>query len=250
MRVARGASTPRFGPPRDNTRGGWPIGAKRSWLGCSWLHSRPAFSPYTRSLSPFSLPGATWLPHSMPRAPFSNRSSMCTLSSSLRPGTNRLRSAASSRTASPVTKPARLCACVPMSPRQPPSPARAGSTRHSACFCPVSSSLVVSQSCTYSTCTTRIVPSSPAATISRARRPPCRAAAAGPSSGDAEHAAVRGLVGAGAREIVERLLGHPDDVLGDELRPFAGAILGMLEAALPLEHRPAGIVVLRELRED
>src|SRR5439155_1007876 len=31
---------------------------------------------------------------------------------------------------------------------------------------------------------------------------------------------------------------------------FAGAVLRVLEAALPLEHRPAGIVVLRQLRED
>src|SRR5437016_7098300 len=42
----------------------------------------------------------------------------------------------------------------------------------------------------------------------------------------------------------------PDDVIGDELRPFAGTVLRVLEAALPLEHRPAGVVVLRELRED
>src|SRR5438067_13428011 len=84
----------------------------------------------------------------------------------------------------------------------------------------------------------------------RARHPPCRAAAAGPSSGDAEHTAIRGEVGAGAGEIVERLFRHPDDVVGDELRAFARAILRMLDAALPLEHRPSGIVVLRELRED
>src|SRR5213593_3486955 len=69
-------------------------------------------------------------------------------------------------------------------------------------------------------------------------------------SGDAEHPAIRGLVGAGAGEIVERLFRHTDDVVGDELRPFAGAVLRVLEAALPLEHRPAGIVVLRQLRED
>src|SRR5213593_1224850 len=69
-------------------------------------------------------------------------------------------------------------------------------------------------------------------------------------SGDAEHPAIRGLVGAGAGEIVERLVRHPDDVVGNELRPFAGAVLRMLDAALPLEHRPAGIIVLRELRED
>src|SRR5437016_290856 len=42
----------------------------------------------------------------------------------------------------------------------------------------------------------------------------------------------------------------PDDVIGDELRPFAGTVLRVLEAALPLEHRPAGVVVLRQLRED
>src|SRR6266571_578627 len=72
----------------------------------------------------------------------------------------------------------------------------------------------------------------------------------GTMSGDAEHPAIRGLVGAGAREIVERLLGHTDDVVGDELRAFAGAVLGVLDATLPLEHRPAGIVVLGELRED
>src|SRR6266516_992305 len=72
----------------------------------------------------------------------------------------------------------------------------------------------------------------------------------GTMSGDAEHAAIRGLVGAGTGEIVERLLGHTNDVVGDELRPLAGAVLRMLDAALPLEHRPAGIVVLRELRED
>src|SRR4051812_20653040 len=83
----------------------------------------------------------------------------------------------------------------------------------------------------------------------RARRPPCRAAAAGPSSGDAEHSGVRGEVGAGAGEIVERLFRHANDVVGDELRAFAGAVLRVLDAALPLEHRPTGIVVLRELRE-
>src|SRR6059036_2505415 len=38
-------------------------------------------------------------------------------------------------------------------------------------------------------------------------------------SGDAEHPEIRGEVGAGAGEIVERLLGHTDDVVGD----FAGA---------------------------
>src|SRR5437899_9115431 len=78
-------------------------------------------------------------------------------------------------------------------------------------------------------------------------RPPCSAL---PLSGDAEHAAVRRYVGAGTGEIVERLFGHADDVVGDELRPFASAVLGVLETALPLQHRPAGIIVLGELGED
>src|SRR5213083_2833213 len=71
-----------------------------------------------------------------------------------------------------------------------------------------------------------------------------------PPSGDAEHAAIGGHVGAGAGEIVERLFRDADDVVGDELRPFAGAVLRVLEATLPLQHRPAGIIVLRQLRED
>jgi predicted dehydrogenase len=48
--------------------------------------------------------------------------------------------------------------------------ARAGSVRQPACFWPVDSRRVVSQSCAYSTCTTRIVPISPAATMARACR--------------------------------------------------------------------------------
>src|SRR6266571_9193897 len=71
-----------------------------------------------------------------------------------------------------------------------------------------------------------------------------------PRSDDAEHAAIGGHVGAGAGEIVERLFRDAGDVVGDELRPFAGAVLRVLEATLPLQHRPAGIIVLRQLRED
>ena len=48
-------------------------------------------------------------------------------------------------------------------------------------------------------------------------------------------------------EIVERLLGHADDVLPDELGAFARAVLGVLQRAFPFEHRPAVIVVLGEL---
>src|SRR6184192_58001 len=71
-----------------------------------------------------------------------------------------------------------------------------------------------------------------------------------PPSGDAEHAPIGGHVGAGTGEIVERLFRDPDDMIGDELRPFARAILGVLETAFPLQHRPAGIIVLGELGED
>src|SRR5437867_901236 len=71
-----------------------------------------------------------------------------------------------------------------------------------------------------------------------------------PPSGHAEHAAVRRHVGTGTGEIVECLFRDADDVVGDELRSFAGAVLGVLETALPLQHRPAGIIVLGELRED
>src|SRR5262245_49752173 len=67
---------------------------------------------------------------------------------------------------------------------------------------------------------------------------------------DAEHAAVCGLIGAGAGEIVEGLLGDADDVVGDEPGALARAVLRMLETAFPLQHGPAREVVLRELGED
>ncbi len=45
-------------------------------------------------------------------------------------------------------------------------------------------------------------------------------------------------------------LGHPDDVVGDERRALARAVLGVLQAALPLQDRPAVVVVGGEPRED
>src|SRR5678815_2426338 len=54
----------------------------------------------------------------------------------------------------------------------------------------------------------------------------------------------------GLRKIVERAVGHANDVVANECRSFARAILGMLQAAFPFEHGPAGIVVLRELAEN
>src|SRR5918996_861317 len=71
-----------------------------------------------------------------------------------------------------------------------------------------------------------------------------------PPSAEAEHAAVGRLVGSAGGEVLERRLGDPDDVVGDERRPFGCAVLGMLQAAFPLEHRPAAVVVAGELREN
>src|SRR5208283_5791214 len=58
------------------------------------------------------------------------------------------------------------------------------------------------------------------------------------------------LVDRDAGEIVERLLRHADDVMLDELGALARAVLRVLEAAFPFEHRPGRIAVLRHLGED
>src|SRR5690606_34569463 len=55
---------------------------------------------------------------------------------------------------------------------------------------------------------------------------------------------------AGRGEVVELPVRRADHVRADERRPFPRAVLGMLQAALPLEHRPAFVTVLRELAED
>src|SRR6478735_12452735 len=69
-------------------------------------------------------------------------------------------------------------------------------------------------------------------------------------SGDAEHLPVRCQVDPAAGEVVERPVGNADDVVGDEDRPLACAILRVLEAAFPLHHRPAREVVSGHLGED
>src|SRR5262245_21488453 len=51
-------------------------------------------------------------------------------------------------------------------------------------------------------------------------------------------------------EIVERLRRRSNHMRADERRAFARAVLGMLQAAFPLEHGPAVVTVLRKLRED
>jgi hypothetical protein len=65
-----------------------------------------------------------------------------------------------------------------------------------------------------------------------------------------QHPAIGGGVCAGACEIVERALGHADDVVLNELRALGCTLLGMLDAALPFEHGPTVVVVLRESGED
>src|SRR6266852_6170496 len=58
------------------------------------------------------------------------------------------------------------------------------------------------------------------------------------------------MVGAGLRKIVESRACSLDDVPRDERRAFGGALLGALDAAFPLEDRPAVEAVLSQLREN
>src|SRR3954454_8097160 len=82
----------------------------------------------------------------------------------------------------------------------------------------------------------------------RGRLRPCRGA--GDGSFQAQHPPIGSRIRAGAREVIERVLGHADDVALDELRAFRRALLRVLDAALPFEHCPAVVVVLRELGKD
>src|SRR5208283_1313356 len=70
------------------------------------------------------------------------------------------------------------------------------------------------------------------------------------SSNEPERAIDLLLVDCAAGEIVERLVGDPDDVMLDELGALARAVLGVLQTAFPLEHRPGRIAASRELGED
>src|SRR4030095_13522749 len=67
---------------------------------------------------------------------------------------------------------------------------------------------------------------------------------------NAQHAPVGREVRAAGREVVEGALRHLDDVVADEDGAFARALLGVLDAAFPLQHRPALEAVLRELGKD
>ena len=46
------------------------------------------------------------------------------------------------------------------------------------------------------------------------------------------------------------MLGNPNDVTANELRALACAVFRMLQRAFPFEDCPAGVIVLRHLRED
>src|SRR5450432_2560211 len=98
-------------------------------------------------------------------------------------------------------------------------------------------------------------PSPPPTMPSRMRRlasaaPPFASIVTTARRSKAQHAPDLRRVAPGAGEVVERLLGDADDVLLDERRALGGARFGVLQRALPLEHRPAVVVVLRHLRED
>src|ERR1700694_3555316 len=66
----------------------------------------------------------------------------------------------------------------------------------------------------------------------------------------AEHSAVRGLIRARLREIVERRAGSLNNMVRYEGSAFRGALLRALDAAFPFEDGPTVEIVLRELREN
>src|SRR5579885_1446213 len=67
---------------------------------------------------------------------------------------------------------------------------------------------------------------------------------------EAQHAAIGLLIRAGTGEIVESGFRGLNDVTGDKGSAFARALFGALDAALPFEHGPAIVAVLRKFREN
>jgi hypothetical protein len=67
---------------------------------------------------------------------------------------------------------------------------------------------------------------------------------------DSQDFAIARGVGGGSGEIVEGAIGDADDVIADEDCAFGSALFRMLDAALPLDDGPSGIVVLRHFAED
>src|SRR3569833_2492445 len=83
----------------------------------------------------------------------------------------------------------------------------------------------------------------------RIRRAPVSAMSS-PLPIESENFAIGRKVSARRSKIVERLLGHIDDVRRDKRRALRGALLRRLDGALPLEHGPAVESILAQLRED
>ena len=68
-------------------------------------------------------------------------------------------------------------------------------------------------------------------------------------SGKAQRPPDLRLVACAAREVVKGSVGDADDLVADEGRAFARAVLRVLQAAFPLQHGPVGEAVLGELAE-
>src|SRR5215475_7881630 len=66
----------------------------------------------------------------------------------------------------------------------------------------------------------------------------------------AQNLTVLVLIRTCAGKVVEGAIGDVDDLIADEDCALRCAGLGMLEAALPLQHGPSRVVVLRHLAED
>src|ERR1019366_4204761 len=66
----------------------------------------------------------------------------------------------------------------------------------------------------------------------------------------AQDASIFVEVGAGTGKVIERTIGHANDAIANERCTLCCSGLGMLDAAFPLQHCPAGIIVLRQLAED
>src|SRR5882762_10048342 len=64
---------------------------------------------------------------------------------------------------------------------------------------------------------------------------------------ETEHAAIRGLIRAGLCEVIERRARCLNYMACDEWSTLGRTLLGALDAAFPLEDRPAVEIILREL---
>jgi len=81
-----------------------------------------------------------------------------------------------------------------------------------------------------------------------------RAASSATASGasrrrDSKRPTVQLRIAHGSREVVKRTIRDANNVIYNKRRALPGAVLRMLEAALPFKHSPSGEVVLREFAE-